>query len=247
MKHPVRLMVTLIITLLAVAGLLFYRQQQDDTTQNNTNQANQATQQNAPVKGHVKYNVPLIDQMSSPALYNGCEVTSLAMLLQYYGKDVSKNDLADAIKTVPLTYDDGDHGNPNVGFVGSVSGDTPGLGVYHGPIRKLAKQYIGNVTDISGSNFSAVIRALSSGHPVWTITTATFAKVEDFEEWSTPQGDIKVTYSQHSVVITGYSKAKRLIYINNPYGQKNEAVDWDDFAAAYKQMGQQAIYINQDK
>ncbi len=219
MKHPVRLLVTAIIVLLAVAGVLVVHQY---TSHDNNNSSPTHKVSTTPLKRHVKYNVPLIDQMDSPTLYNGCEVTSLAMLLQYYGHNVTKNDLANAIKTVPLTYDNGEHGNPNVGFVGSVSGDTPGLGVYHGPIAKLARKYTHHVTDISGSKFSAVIRALSTGHPVWTITTATFAKVEDFQKWHTPQGTIKVTYSQHSVVITGYNRAKKLIYINNPYGQKNQ-------------------------
>ena len=37
-------------------------------------------------------NVPLLNQMDDPRLYNGCEVTSLAMILNYSGIDVSKNE-----------------------------------------------------------------------------------------------------------------------------------------------------------
>src|SRR4051794_8824899 len=48
--------------------------------------------------------VPLLKQMDPPLLYNGCEVTSLAMILNYHGIKVTKNELAQNIKTVPLTF-----------------------------------------------------------------------------------------------------------------------------------------------
>ena len=195
-------------------------------------------------KKRVVLNVPLIDQMDDPKLYNGCEVTSLAMVLNYNGIDVTKSELADNIETVPFQYDNGEHGNPNDGFVGSVSGSTsPGLGVYHGPVYNLAKQYADNVYDLTGSNFDTVVNKVEEGHPVWTITTTAFAPVSDFQSWDTPDGEIDVTYSEHSVCITGFDRGKRVIYINDPYGYKNREVDWNDFAAAYKQMGKQAVYV----
>ena len=195
-------------------------------------------------KKRVVLNVPLINQMDDPKLYNGCEVTSLAMVLNYNGIDVTKSELADNIETVPFQYDNGEHGNPNDGFVGSVSGSTsPGLGVYHGPIYKLAKQYADNVYDLTGSNFDTVVNKVEEGHPVWTITTTAFAPVSDFQTWDTPDGKIDVTYSEHSVCITGFDRDKRVIYVNDPYGYKNREVDWNDFAAAYKQMGKQAVYV----
>ena len=195
-------------------------------------------------KKRMVLNVPLIDQMDDPKLYNGCEVTSLAMVLNYNGIGVTKSELADNIETVPFQYDNGEHGNPNDGFVGSVSGGTsPGLGVYHGPIYNLAKQYADNVYDLTGSNFDTVVNKVEEGHPVWTITTTAFAPVSDFESWDTPDGEIDVTYSEHSVCITGFDRDKRVIYVNDPYGYKNREVDWNDFAAAYKQMGKQAVYV----
>ncbi|KRM95285.1 YvpB like protein [Liquorilactobacillus aquaticus DSM 21051] len=195
----------------------------------------------------VKLDVPLLNQLDDPTLYNGCEVTSLAMLLNYYGVDVTKNELGEKIKTVPMDYDNGQHGNPNVGFVGDVTGADPGLGVYHGPITDLAKKYSDKVRDITGQSFDNVIQELEKGHPVWTITTASFAAVDDFQDWDTPQGKIKITFSEHSVVITGFDRKNNLIYINNPYGKKNQAVSWSDFEEAYDQMGKQAVYINTDK
>jgi len=205
--------------------------------------AKQTTVAKSKVTNQVKLDVPLINQMAAPRLYNGCEVTSLAMMLNYNHLDISKNALAAKLPSVPLTYDNGERGNPNTGFVGDITGDQPGLGVYHGPIYRLAKTQTSQVKDLTGSNFSAVVKQLEKGRPVWTITTLTFAPVSSLQTWQTPTGNVKVTYDMHSVVIVGFNRAKKVIYINNPYGHKQQAVNWTDFAAAYKQMGQQAIVL----
>ncbi|MCG0810196.1 hypothetical protein IMAU10576_02325 [Lactiplantibacillus plantarum] len=63
------------------------------------------------------------------------------------------------------------------------------------------------------------------------------------QTWQTPQGSVKVTYDMHSVVIVGFNRTKKLIYINNPYGEKQQAVSWKNFEAAYNQMGKQAIVL----
>jgi len=191
----------------------------------------------------VKLNVPLVEQMAEPRLYNGCEVTSLTMLLNYYHINIDKNALAAKLTSVPLNYDNGEHGNPNVGFVGDVTGANPGLGVYHGPITTLAKTQTSHVKDLTGSSFDQVIAQLEAGRPVWTITTASFAPVSSMQDWQTPQGTIKITYDMHSVVIVGFNRAKKVIYLNNPYGHKQQAVDWSDFKAAYNQMGKQAVVL----
>ena len=86
---------------------------------------------------NVRLDVPLVNQMDAPTLFNGCEVTSLAMLLQFNGKRVTKNELANNLSTTPIEQN-GLHGNPDKAFVGSISGDSPGLGVNHAPIAKLA-------------------------------------------------------------------------------------------------------------
>ncbi|WP_396266101.1 C39 family peptidase [Halobacillus salinarum] len=185
--------------------------------------------------------VPLINQMDDPTLYNGCEVTSLAMVLNYFNIDVTKNQLADNLPRVPLTYANGKKGNPNLGFVGNLE-TGPGLTVYHGPMFKLAKQYVGSqVKDLTGSKVQALYDQLAEGRPVWIIINTRFKPVNNWESWATPQGTVQVTYSVHSVVLTGYSKNQ--VFINNPYGQKNQAVNRSDFEKAWEQMGSQAIVV----
>ncbi|KGP71743.1 hypothetical protein N782_16755 [Pontibacillus yanchengensis Y32] len=185
--------------------------------------------------------VPLLNQMASPQLYNGCEVTSLAMVLQYHDVDVTKNELANNVKRVPLTYSSGLKGNPNEGFVGDME-NGPGLSVYHGPIHDLAKQYVGErAKDLTGVNVDELYTHVDEGKPVWVMTNTRFRRVNNFQTWNTPQGTINVTFSVHSVVITGYTD--NYVYINNPYGQKNQKLNRSQFEAAWKQMGSQALVI----
>ncbi len=185
--------------------------------------------------------VPLINQMDKPLLYNGCEVTSLAMILNYNGINVTKNELANNIKTVPFTYNDGKKGNPNVGFVGDMA-HGPGLGVYNGPVFELAQKYAGEkAINLTNSPFTDLLKKVSQGHPVWIITTSSFAPVAAFQTWDTPQGKIDITFSEHSSVITGYDE--NYIYVNNPYGEKNQKLPRTAFIKAWEQMGKQAIVV----
>ncbi|CZQ81846.1 Hypothetical protein Tpal_249 [Trichococcus palustris] len=213
------------------------------TVSNPPTQMAMATEQNEWAES-VLLDVPLLNQMDPPALLLGCEVTSLAMVLQYNGIAVSKNELADRLPSVPIYYDNGLQGNPNEGFVGDVTGYAYGFCVYHGPIASLAAQYVApdRVKDITGSGFDAVISALNQGCPVWVVTTTTFLPVDDMEIWQTPTGPVGITYFMHSVVIVGYDADS--IYLNDSYGIKDQVVDRAGFIQSWEQLGNQAIYID---
>jgi uncharacterized protein YvpB len=199
--------------------------------------------QKPPIAEEIRLDVPLINQMDAPRLYNGCEVTSLAMLLQFWGIQVSKNELSEKIPRVPLQYSNGKYGNPNEGFVGNME-DGPGLGVYHGPVFELAHSYLPQnlkVTDLTNHPFDTIIEKLNDGLPVWVITTSNFSPVSNIKSWTTPQGSVEITYSMHSAVITGYDHES--IYLNNPYGIKDQQVDKANFLKSWQQMGSQAIVV----
>lgn len=193
-------------------------------------------------KKSVLLDVPLYNQMDSPRLYNGCEITSLAMIISYEGIQVSKNELAQEINRVPLRYSGGEYGNPNEGFVGNME-DGPGLGVYQGPIFELAKKYFPErAENLTGKPFNVLLEKIAKGSPVWIITTASLTPAASFETWNTPGGPVDVTFQMHSVAITGYDED--YIYINDPYGTKNKKVPKQQFIDAWELMGSQAIVIN---
>lgn len=186
-------------------------------------------------------NVPFIQQM--PELARGCEVTSLAMMLQYAGVQIDKMTLAAEIVKVPF-LSNGVRGNPNDGFVGNIyTFSEHGYGVYHGPIANLAEQYLpGRIKDLSGLSIESVYEALQAGSPVLVITNSTFRTLaeSEFHTWQTASGPIRITYREHSVVVTGYDKD--YIYMNDPLAeQAGTKVSRAEFEAAWVQMGSQAV------
>lgn len=194
------------------------------------------------MKQEQKLNVPLENQM--PDLPNGCEVTSLSMLMNYYGIKVSKNELAETIQHVDSFTDGGKYrGNPHQGFVGHMTIANAGWCVYNEPLYNVARKYTSHIENITGSDFLSLLKLVSTGHPVMIITTTTFNKVNNMQTWDTNTGKVNVTPSSHACVITGYSKPKKVIYVNNPYGYKNQPVNWKNLQASYNQQGRQALYI----
>ena len=194
------------------------------------------------MKQEQKLDVPLENQM--PDLPNGCEVTSLSMLMNYYGIKVNKNELAENIQHVDFFTDGGKYrGNPNQGFVGHMSIANAGWCVYNVPLYNVARKYTTHIENITGSDFLSLLKLVSNGHPVLIITTTTFNRVNDMQTWDTNTGKVNVTPSSHACVITGYSKPKKVVYVNNPYGYKNQPVNWKNLQASYNQQGRQALYI----
>ncbi|MEH7415596.1 C39 family peptidase [Neobacillus drentensis] len=187
-------------------------------------------------------NVPQIQQM--PELPRGCEVTSLAMLLQYAGVSVDKLTLAKEINTIPFRDQNGLHGNPNVGFVGDIySFDNPGYGVYHGPIADLAESYLpGRILDLTGQSIDSVYNMVKQGSPVWVITNSRFASLpeSEFSIWNTQTGNVQITYREHSVLVVGYDD--NYVYLNDPLAdQPHKTVSKASFEESWIQMGKQAV------
>lgn len=197
---------------------------------------------------NIKLDVPVILQY--PELPRGCEVTSLAMIMNYSGQKISKVELAEKIQKETTPYSRTGNriycGNPYKGFVGSIYNMSQfGYGVYHEPIAELARQYFGErVIDLTGVNFEEVEYFLKKGYPVWIITNSTFSPLDDsmFEIWHTSTGIVKITYKLHSVVITGTDDNN--VYINDPFtSSKNNAHSKQQFIKAWEQMGNQAVII----
>ncbi|AUD24159.1 hypothetical protein CU648_17570 [Bacillus sp. HBCD-sjtu] len=193
-------------------------------------------------------NVPFIQQL--PELDRGCEVTSLAMMLQYAGITVDKMKLANEIKKVDF-MNDGVRGNPNEGFVGNIyTFSESGYGVYHGPLFQLAKKYLPNkAVDLTGKSIEEMYNSVKAGQPVVMITNATFAPLDEdeFTTWETNNGDVSITYNEHCVVLIGYDQES--VYIRDPLKDSLDVkVPREKFEQAWVQMGSQAIsYMKSSK
>lgn len=190
--------------------------------------------------------VPMIKQL--PELPRGCEVTSLAMMLNYAGIKADKMTLAEEVMKNPVNYKEENgkihFGNPHNGFVGDMySFKKPGFGVFHGPIEDLANLYLPNrIVNLTGKPFERVLDYVSGGHPVWVVTTSTFKYVplDEWETWYTELGPLQVTSRMHSILVTGYDS--QYIYFNDPLdGKANKKVLKKDFIEGWTQYGSQAV------
>ncbi|WP_020375066.1 C39 family peptidase [Sulfobacillus thermosulfidooxidans] len=196
-------------------------------------------------------------QSQFPQLANGCEVTSLSMLLTAVGHPVSKMTLAKEmpkaqapLKLAQTTNAQGKKvnkvvswGNPNVGFVGSVYKAGYGYGIYNGPMTKLLnKVWPGRAVNLTRQPFSAILAHVAKGVPVEVWTTLTFKPTSNWVTWNSPQGPVHATPLEHAVIIVGYSP--HYLYINNPWtGQAGQKVAKAPFIAAWNQLGDQAITV----
>ncbi|MFC4771391.1 C39 family peptidase [Enterococcus hermanniensis] len=193
--------------------------------------------------------VPLENQNEgNPPLENGCEITALSMLLNYYGYETNKNKLAEQLNYVPLYEDESQdiHGNPHDGFVGNIYGGYDAMGVAVEPIAAVAEDYVeGNhsVVSSSSTDFSELAAIVQAGTPVWVVTTVDFQvpTANDFQTWQTTSGEVTVSPLCHAVVVTGVDSQH--VYVNDPYGYKNRIVDRSEFEEIFQAMGNESLYI----
>lgn len=198
----------------------------------------------------VLIHVPSIEQ--KPELYNGCEVTTLTMLLNWAGVTVDKLQLANKIQKDNTKADENEDGNivywgdPNRGFVGDITGIDIGYGVYHQPIASLLNHYLpGKAEDLSGSSFQQILDYVKKGKPVALWCTASFTPTDDWVTWESPNGAVKATFDEHCVLLVGYDQNKKIVYLNDPLdGTKAKAVALDNFEKSWEQLGKQAVSVN---
>lgn len=257
-KYKKHLMIILLSLFLAFAGCSQDSRQQSiskkhEVVSKNKNrkisQAEKVQQKedidSSKVKEKVVLDVPIISQY--PELQNGCEVTSLAMLLNYAGIQVDKMILADKVikDDIPLTHDDEGNilqwGNPDEGFVGDITGEEVGFGVYDKPILELLNQYMPNRgVNLTNQSFHQLIKSINKGKPVIVWITISYESPKEYKKWKKGAQTIKATFEEHAVVLVGYDK--KYCYINDPAsGKKAQKIKKSTFKKIWSKMGKMAV------
>jgi len=208
---------------------------------------NAASQYAANLPESARLDVPSLSQL--PELFNGCEVTSLTMILRFAGIDTDKQTLSSLLAKDPaelVLNADGSiasWGNPHKGFVGDVTGELKGYGVYHEPIANLINTIAPDqALDLTGKPFEAVLSQIAAGKPVLVWNNSTFGplRASNWVSWKTKDGPVRATWKEHAVVLTGYDADT--LYINDPLdGSKDKKVNRQLFVQAWEQMGEQAV------
>ncbi|NHN33190.1 C39 family peptidase [Paenibacillus agricola] len=187
---------------------------------------------------------PIIQQ--KPELPSGCELTSLTMLLQFYGVKKTKMELLPEmlVDPTPIQWDDKGNivywGNPNLGFVGDITAKSQGFSIYHTALFQLMATYIPTSVDLTRSSFDLLERQVAAGIPVVVWTTIGFKETPRWYVWDSPLGPIKGTFSVHAVLLVGYDES--YVYVNDPLtGVKQEKVLKEQFIKTWDLQGRQAL------
>lgn len=197
-------------------------------------------------KASAMLQAPVIRQF--PELPSGCEVVSLAMLLQYAGVNKGKMELAVELKrdSTPMMQDPNGSivywGNPNTGFVGDITGKSRALGIYHGALLELLLHYVSSGVDLTGAAFDRLERQIADQVPVVIWTTIDFQEPDENEwvVWDTPIGPLQTTFVEHAVLLVGYDADS--VYVNDPRtGKSKVKIDKWQFIKSWEAMGRQAI------
>jgi uncharacterized protein YvpB len=189
--------------------------------------------------------VPLIKQ--NPELKYGCEVTSLAMMLQYAGVKTNKMELYRKIKKDPdplVRSNSGDilkWGDPGVGFVGDMTGRNAGYAVFDKPMVDLINTYLpGRAKNLTNRPFDEILIHVSKGYPVVVWTTGDYRLPDRWEAWSHGNQTIKTPLDLHVVVLVGYDS--QYVYLNDPLSERKQSkVNKDQFIASWKALKQRAV------
>ncbi|RID88131.1 peptidase C39 [Mesobacillus zeae] len=197
------------------------------------------------VPSTVLLDVPLIKQ--NPELKYGCEVTSLAMLLSYAGKNVDKMELYQKLPKDPepihrtSTGDISRWGNPEHGFVGDMTGKEAGYAVFDKPLAHLLEQYLPEQSvNLTGKEFNEVLMHVSRGYPAVVWTTGDYGLPDRWEAWQHGESAIRTPLDLHAVVLVGHDQ--NFVYINDPLsGQKQAKVGKQRFIASWKALQSRAV------
>lgn len=199
----------------------------------------------------VYMDMPVI--MQKPELPNGCEITSLTAVLNFYGYTADKLDMADNYlpKEGWVRKDGKLYGpNPDKAYAGDPRLQPGGFFSFAPPIVDAAEAYIADnggshtVTDITGSTREEIVEKLMQGIPVvaWTTLDMSAPKI-GYSWYFNDTGELyNAPINLHVVVLNGYDADTNTLHIMNPLeGQVSSSAD--TFFKSYELMGSHALIV----
>lgn len=180
-----------------------------------------------------------------PKYPTGCESVALTILLNYYGYDVSVDDVISKLKLGKLPYLKDKiwyGGNPEIEFIGNPL-DEEGFGVYEKPIYDVAVMYSDNVTMGTGKSLSSLLEIVKDGNPVmvWISYNLTVPYISKTWIYEPTMEKIEWKSGEHAVVIIGYNSKQ--IIVSDPYTGMIRYFDRATFENRYNYFGKKNIYL----
>ena len=197
-------------------------------------------------------NIKNICQNTPPALPTGCEVTSLAAVLNFYGFDVSKNELSEKyLEKGDIILSDGvmTAPDPDESFVGDPE-YPDSYGCYSSVIESCANSYLEDkgaalrARAFKDTDFEFFLDKVMDGEPVLVWTTISLKASYISSQWLTPDGrEVYWLAGEHCMVLAGYDEKRDLVYCCDPLRDTEElcAFDRELFKQRFYEQGAQGV------
>ena len=187
-------------------------------------------------------NVFTFDQY--PNYPTGCESVALSILLEYYGVDVTVDDLIQKLPKGDLPYYKDNilyGGNPYLEFIGDPY-SKESFGTFDVPIYKVAIQYKSGMINGTGNDLDTVLDIVSQGRPVLVWTSMYLALPYISKSWIYPVTNEVIHWpaNEHAVVIVGFSED--YVVISDPIGGEIKYQDRGVFEERYNYYGRRNLY-----
>lgn len=182
--------------------------------------------------------------MQEPELPTGCEITSLAEVLNYHGFNIDKEELCDNF--MPVDYVG--QVTMNQAYIGDPRSSS-GFGCNSSVIVKAAYEYFESIdspcyaVDLSGTNFRELFYQITQGRPVIVWSTMYLTESYPTFIWTAGNGeDMIFNYYQHCMAIYGYDLNEGIVYAGDPL-VGNTTYSIERFEMIYDIMEKQAVII----
>ncbi|MFV0411727.1 MAG: C39 family peptidase [Oscillospiraceae bacterium] len=187
-----------------------------------------------------------------PEFPNGCEATSLAIVLQYLWFDVDKETIAyEYLENDPFTWEDGYlyAPNPEIAYAGNPASSL-GFYCFEKPVANAANLFLADTqstrraTSLYGASEEDLLNTLDKGFPVivWkSIDNKPPYTSSNFSWYLRGTETVYIPYTNlHVLVLRGYTETEFLL--SDPLGRE-ETIERELFMELFTAFGGRAVYI----
>ncbi|MEE0969092.1 MAG: C39 family peptidase [Clostridia bacterium] len=184
-----------------------------------------------------------------PDLPEGCEVTSLAIVLKYLGFDVSHTYLADNY----LPKGNPGKVSPYEMNIGDPRDKGRSWGCYAPVIVETANKFLFEAQsyyrafNLTGYDINELWYQVSMGHPVIVWVTMDFASPYLKTPWNIGEEKFYWKYPLHCVVLSGYDLKNGTVEVTDPLKEDTVTVDMELFTTRFRQMEAQAVVVKNSR
>ncbi len=188
-----------------------------------------------------------------PELPTGCEITSLTMVLNYFGVDIDKETLAESYLEKDSFYNNGDGitRGPDYRYVFAGSPDDEhSFGCFPPCIVNAADACLSDygfdlhAKDVSGSSFYSLFDYINEDRPVVLWMTMDLKRPKRQVSWNIMDTDEEVTWpsNEHCVVLSAYNYYENTVTIYDPMRGITD-LSMENVRKRYDDIGQHAVII----